>query len=65
MADLISGQISIGTYIASALEGDPENNPKYKKLSDSKFKKLIEKLNGERDIYGFATILSFTRKLKA
>lgn len=50
--------------VASALDPNPEEDPKYKDLNDEEFQKVVDKLNTKRDVYGFTTILSLTRRQK-
>jgi hypothetical protein len=56
--------ISIGSVIASALDEDPENMPEYKDLEELEFNKILLKYNATRDVYGFTTILSLTKRQK-
>ena len=64
LADLVVSCISIGSVVASALDPNPEEDPKYKHLNDEEFQKVVNKLNMQRDVYGFTTILSLTRRAK-
>jgi hypothetical protein len=41
---------------------DPDLMPELQNLSDSDFAKAAAKLNGERDVFGFCTILSLNYK---
>ena len=54
--------ISIGSIIASSLDKDPADMPEYKDLNEEEFNKIALKYNADREIYGFATILSLTRR---
>ena len=36
--------------------------PEYKKLSDEEFEKIALRYNRERDVYGFITLLSLTKR---
>jgi hypothetical protein len=36
--------------------------PEYKELSDAEFEKIALRYNKERDVYGFITILSLTKR---
>ncbi|CDW91073.1 UNKNOWN [Stylonychia lemnae] len=62
LADLVVSCISIGSVVASALELNPEDDPQYKHLNDEDFQKVVNKLNTQRDVYGFTTVLSLTRR---
>lgn len=62
LADQVVGCVSIGSCIASSLDPNPEEDPKYKDLNDDAFNKVLSKLNATRDVYGFTTILSLTRR---
>mmetsp|Transcript_36570 Transcript_36570/g.56129 ORF Transcript_36570/g.56129 Transcript_36570/m.56129 type:complete len:165 (+) Transcript_36570:71-565(+) len=62
MADHLLERASIGSVIVSSLgKEDPEVDPQYEGLNDEEFDKVVLKMNGKRDIYGFATILSLTK----
>jgi len=54
--------ISIGSVVASALDPNPEEDPQYKDLDDDEFQKVVNKLNTQRDVYGFTTVLSLTKR---
>jgi len=64
MADNIVSRASIGSMVASPLDQDPETMPEYKDLPEAEFNKVVLRLNNERDVYGFTTILSFKRQMK-
>lgn len=64
IADQVVNTVSIGSVVASALEKDPAEMPEYKDLPDEQFDKIALKYNQERDVYGFMTILSLTRRAK-
>ena len=64
MADLVVNTISIGSVIASALEVDPAEMPEYNNLPEAEFNKVVLKFNATRDIYGFTTVLSLTKRQK-
>lgn len=38
--------------------------PEYKDLTDAEFNKVVLKLNEARDVYGFTTVLSLTKRQK-
>ena len=48
--------------VASALEHDPAEMPEYKDLPDAEFDLVALKFNSQRDVYGFTTVLSITRR---
>ena len=61
MADHILERASIGSVIVSSLgKEDPEVNPKYASLPDAEFDKVCLKMNAQRDVYGFLSIVSLT-----
>ena len=62
LADQVVSTISIGSVVASSLEKDPADMPEYKKLSDEEFEKIALRYNRERDVYGFITLLSLTKR---
>lgn len=62
LADEVINTVSIGAVIASSLEQDPEHMPEYMNLNDEEFEKVLLKFNESRDVYGFTTILSLTKK---
>lgn len=64
IADQVVNTVSIGSVVTSALEQDPADMPEYKDLPDEQFEKVALKYNSERDVYGFMTILSLTRRAK-
>ena len=62
MSDHILERASIGCVLASSLgKDDPENNPKYNKLPDDEFDKIVYQMNQKRDVYGVTTILSMSK----
>ena len=56
--------VSIGSVVASPLEQDPAEMPEYKDLPDEQFEKIALRFNKERDVYGFITVLSLTKRQK-
>lgn len=64
LADQVVNCISIGTIVASAINPNPEEDPQYAHLSEAEFQKVVNKLNMQRDVYGFTTVLSLTRRQK-
>jgi hypothetical protein len=60
LADHICERASIGQVIVSPLDEtkDPDVIPELQKLNDEDFAKAAAKLNAERDVFGFCTILS-------
>jgi hypothetical protein len=56
--------VSIGSVVASPLEKDPADMPEYKDLPDEQFDKIALRYNKERDVYGFITVLSLTKRQK-
>ncbi len=62
LADQVVSTISIGSVVASSLEQDPTDMPEYKALTDPEFEKIALRYNKERDVYGFITILSLTKR---
>ena len=62
MSDHILERASVGCVLASSLgKDDPEKNPKYNKLPDDEFDKIVYQMNQKRDVYGVSTILSLSR----
>ena len=64
LSDMIVNCVSIGSIVASSLDQNPEDMPEYKDLPDAEFEKVALKFNGTRDVYGFTTILSVTKRQK-
>ncbi|TNV78286.1 hypothetical protein FGO68_gene12590 [Halteria grandinella] len=64
LADQVVNTVSIGSVVASALEQDPADMPEYQDLPDDQFDKIALKFNQDRDVYGFMTILSLTKRAK-
>jgi hypothetical protein len=62
LADQVVSTVSIGSVVASSLEKDPADMPEYKALSDEEFEKIALRYNRERDVYGFITVLSLTKR---
>lgn len=62
LADQVVSTVSIGSVVASVLDEDPADMPEYKDLPDDKFEKIALKYNQQRDVYGFNTILSVSRR---
>ena len=62
LSDQVVSTISIGSVVASSLDQDPADMPEYKELSDADFEKIALRYNKERDVYGFITILSLTKR---
>ena len=64
LADQVVSTVSIGSVVASPLEQDPADMPEYKDLPDEQFEKIALRYNKERDVYGFITVLSLTKRQK-
>lgn len=62
LADQVVSTVSIGSVVASCLEKDPADMPEYKSLTDEEFEKVALRYNKERDVYGFITVLSLTKR---
>ena len=62
LADQVVSTVSIGSVVASSLEKDPADMPEYKSLTDEEFEKVALRYNKERDVYGFITVLSLTKR---
>eukprot|EP00347_Sterkiella_histriomuscorum_P017446 403349340 len=64
LADQVVNCISIGSIVASSIDPNPEEDPQYQHLSEDEFQKVVNKLNSQRDVYGFTTVLSLTKRQK-
>lgn len=64
LSDQIVSTASIGSVVASSLEQDPAVMREYKDLPDAEFDKVALRYNSQRDVYGFTTILSLSRRQK-
>jgi len=64
LADQVVSTVSIGSVVASPLDQDPAELPEYKDLPDAEFDKVALRYNSQRDVYGFLTVLSVTRRRK-
>lgn len=64
LADQVINTVSIGSVVASALDKDPADMPEYKDLPDAEFEKVALRYNKDRDVYGFITALSLTKRQK-
>lgn len=64
MADQVVNTVSIGSVVASSLDQDPADMPEYKDLPDEQFEKIALKYNQTRDVFGFISILSLTKRIK-
>lgn len=62
LSDQVVCTVSIGSVVASCLEKDPADMPEFKSLSDEEFEKVALRYNKERDVYGFITVLSLTKR---
>lgn len=64
LADHICERASIGQVVVSPLEADkdPDMIEELQLLPEAEFNKAAVKLNAERDVFGFSTILSLNYK---
>jgi hypothetical protein len=60
LADYICERASIGQVVVSTLEPekDPDLIPELQALSDAEFEKEAIKLNAQRDVFAFGTLVS-------
>jgi hypothetical protein len=64
LSDQVVSTVSIGSVVASPLEQDPAEMPEYKDLPDDQFDRVALRYNKERDVYGFITVLSLSKRQK-
>ena len=64
LSDQVVSTVSIGSVVASPLEQDPAEMPEYRHLPDDQFDRVALRFNKERDVYGFITVLSVSKRQK-